>query len=29
MNNDKIVFKDSELELEVNVSKNRETVWLT
>lgn len=29
MNNDIIVFKDSELELEVNVSKNRETVWLT
>lgn len=29
MNNDIIVFKDGELELEVNVSKNRETVWLT
>lgn len=29
MNNDIIVFKDDALELEVNVSKNRETVWLT
>ena len=28
MNNDIIVFKDGELELKVNVSENRETVWL-
>lgn len=29
MDNEVIIFKDGELELEVNVSKNRETVWLT
>lgn len=29
MDNEVIIFKDGELELEVNVSKNRETVWLS
>ena len=28
MENNIIIFKDGELELEVNVSENRETVWL-
>ena len=29
MNNDIIIFKNGELELEVSVSKDRETVWLS
>lgn len=29
MNNDIVIFKNGELELEVSVSEDRETVWLT
>lgn len=29
MENEIIVFKNGELELEVNVSENRENVWLS
>ena len=29
MNNDIVIFKNGELELEVSVSKDRETVWLS
>lgn len=29
MENEVIVFKNGELELEVNVSEDREDVWLT
>lgn len=29
MNKEIIIFKDGELVLEVNVSENRETIWLT
>lgn len=29
MNSDIVIFKNGELELEVSVSKDRETVWLS
>ena len=29
MNNDIVIFKNGELELEVSVSEDRETVWLS
>lgn len=29
MNNDIVIFKNGELELEVSVSQDRETVWLS
>ena len=29
MNNDIVIFRNGELELEVSVSEDRETVWLT
>lgn len=29
MNNESMIFKDGELKLKVNVSANKDTVWLT